>query len=394
MAAMPLDEKMRLVFGPRKPPPAAAQSPWDTIESGVPNVYLLRRRNFEKYFDGPSSQKRPGHWPEAWSSKDVVWDSVGTLWAESHHTCNDYFHMGDQLEAAESGAEPADEEKAPPNAEVNEEVSYYENERKKGIILEHVQRVKHDLPWDYLVVYFDQTGFFDGVCTVSFRTPKPCKKEPDESDHHNNGFHSYLAIGSLATEKSLSEEENEKVTGSMVQAVKNLRDMISKDLADHGEESAWCKKGFAPATSFLICIAFEAQAQSYFRLSNNNTTTVDLDTRDDREAYEKDFMSFWKEKIGFEEASTDDTFRVLRKYKTPFDEGCASEDDQSIMKKRKSLAAVENAQEEENDSDSNSSCSIITQTIIDEYDHDAANNEKLNTILGDFRSKIKLLVIR
>lgn len=534
---MPLDEKLRFVFGPRRPTQVPLSDPihqtstsaadnkmrkWDTIESGIPNVYLLRKDRFETYFHCPplaaadlnvsntSSKKndgdgiRPEHWPGAWTSKHIVWNSVGTLWAENHNTCNDYdFNIINTnatsvcnttdllrnistttLDSVEVDGQTEDDENRKEQTEpllseifivdgiekdeehhsmesnvgndqnVAYDASESEDERRKAVVLEHVQRVKHELPWDYLVVYFDQcidekqpasteipSGFFDGVCTVSIRTPKQTS-ETSENKDNKRVFAPYLAIGSLATEKSLSEEDNEKVTKSLVRAVINLRDMISKDLTDNGAESVWHDgvavhhdaNAITKPPSFLICIAFEAQAQSYFRLRSNNivggdaNVSADITRADSAEnAYEKDFMLFWKDKIGFREASTNDTFRILRKYATPYseegrcyehnssdDEDAYDENgavilDRNLTKKRKPASEASSMlllDEEKksvgsnnDDSDQNSSCSIITQTIIDEYDgvdqdeNDTVKSEKLKTILEDFQSKIKLLVI-
>lgn len=378
---------------------------WDTIESDVSNVYFLRKCNFEAYFQSTSHDQialirgdrirgLPDHWPKAWVSKEILWNSVGTLWAKSHQACSNYIHSTGDIDNDYQSNEMMET----PN------IAYFENEMQRDMIDEDIHRVRNELSWDYLIVYFDQNeGVFDGVCTVSIRIPnkkstaatKPCAFAP------------YFAIGSLATEQSLTEEGNEKVTKSLVDAVRNLRDKIAQDLLDHNEGSIWYKKEeFIPSIDpLLISIAFQSQTQSYFRLRNSNHTLMNdnvgtNDKKSEEEACEKDFITFWEDKIGFQEATRDDTVRVLRKYKTPFEvrgketdvENISSEDDEEVVENNKKRKK----DDECSISSENSTCSIITQTIIDEYDNDddSAIATKMDAIMEDFQSKIKLWVMR
>ena len=134
---------------------------------------------------------------------------------------------------------------------------------------------------------------------------------------------------------------------------------------------------------------------------NDNVGTNDKKSEED--ACEKDFITFWEDKIGFQEATRDDTVRVLRKYKTPFEvrdndrgfESCisSSEDEEEEVLENKKKRKKD---DECSISSENSTCSIITQAIIDEYDNedDSATATKIDAIMEDFQSKIKLWVMR
>jgi hypothetical protein len=345
------------------------ESSWDTVESGVPNVFLLRNRNFEKYFQTDGDNCRPAHWPKAWTDKAVIWNSVGSLWANN-----------DSLQEEDSGETTTLENDTGEDAS-----SMAQNPLKMPILEEKIQKIRNDFSWDYLVVYFDQCpidggGFFDGVCTVSLRKPK-----------HGDDKSPYLVIGALATEKCLSEEENERVTKGIIGAVVGLGKKILEDFVEKQQESIWYRAfghhSEQPAAgSLLVCIAFEAQ----------DVTLEKLVINDDHDENDADFLSFWKDKIGFQEPSKEVTLKVLGKYKTLFSKEyryCSDDESKKENKKRKKSSHLPPPLSEaffEEGATPLSTSSSSDEGIICE---DGDDNKKKSALLEEFASKIKLLVI-
>lgn len=530
---------------------------WDTVESGIPNVFLLRNRNFEKYFQTGSSHdttannsnhidkndkvfRRPEHWPKAWANKDIIWNSLGTLWAdnlreEEEHpvaSCSAAATLGDDsltsimIENETTTAEDSLSEPLLPEYHDNDcyctrtveddfllsprDHDFNESERimrRAFVVEEQFQKVRDDLSWDYLVVYFDpclieipphpsspslltpivdqnegetqaeypkktesstsmigsrEGGFFDGVCTVSFRKPKPKRKPQSKSpvpmETIEQDLSPYLVIGALATEKSLSDDENERVTKSMVGAVVELGKKMLADFVEKKQDSVWYR-GFdataysQPLKNLLVCIAFGSQPHvsseqkkepssydNYLILNNEDSNNQNLDDKDaassppsskenmnnikdnttleilvvnssntttDHEE-EAEFLSFWKDKIGFQEASREVTLKVLGKYRTPFSRDYLphcynNKDDQTKEgnKKRKKTKSTSGTSFEDGaaasitllSTSSSSSSSCTDSECASSCEDDDEKKSKTDMLLEEFASKIKLLVI-
>jgi hypothetical protein len=319
---------------------AAGIPKWDVVESGVENVYLLRNQSFEKYFTS-EAESRPKHWPKAWLTPDVIWDSVGMLWAENELNTGS---VGDEDgssysvdKAADGGGEPLLAEFRDANAEPENlsetknlpNMEEDQNVKTRVLIDGFATRMRKEAQWDYLVVYFDQClvevnpyaelppsatestvaasvegappqdivmgGFFDGVCTVSIRTPV-C---------HNATVEPYLTIGALAMEKSLSEYENEKVAKSMIDAVVKLGQAIAKDVEELQKESVWhrafvshcANQDVLKPEKLLVCMPLELP---------------DEDHEGD------DHLKFWKDRLGFQDPSSEEASKILQAYRTPW----------------------------------------------------------------------------
>lgn len=313
---------------------------WDTVESGVENVYLLRNQSFEKYLTS-EAESRPAHWPKAWLTPDVIWDSVGMLWAENELSTgtvedeNGSSYSVDKVadspllaEFKDTNAESENllEMRNPPNME-------NQSAKTRAVIDGFATRMRKEVQWDYLVVYFDQSlvevnpyaelapsvadstvpassgtsgesvpphdivmgGFFDGVCTVSIQRPV----------HHDAGatVEPYLRIGALAMEKSLSEYENEKVAKSMIDAVVKLGQAISKDVEELQKESVWHRAFVSHGANqqvlkpekLLVCMPLEMPD-------------------DDHEG--DDHLKFWKDRLGFQDPSSEEASKILQEYRT------------------------------------------------------------------------------
>lgn len=491
---------------------------WDYIESGVENVYLLRNRRFEKYFEckedsANSINMRPEHWPKAWSDKDVVWDSIGMLWADKTYTGpnarsttvtdepNRHYYYNStnpqtqhKLEAdqpkedtpvfSKTNLDIEEDESVPENANITDlstensksetesclnnhpgpDESLLGEEHQMFLINEHVKRVRDELAWDYLVVYFDQClvevsrndapmpaiestehdeeslqsqtlnnsltssqvamgGFFDGVCTVSFRTPR----KPTSSQKE---IVPYLVIESLATEKSLSDEENEKVTKQIIQAILNLSQLMARDVQEHHTESVWYK-GFNPLPDPstvevpLVCIAFEPQPR-YFKMKNCYATSDGTPTTSDglpvitapndlpleegmqeNDDYESDFLHFWKERIGFKEPTVDEILRVMSRYKAPFlseyQMGTYAHEDQKeelktglVSHKRKMPDGhgVKTSLSSSSDNNSKVNDGNGLQFVMETSDNSSTEEDDDEVLMERAETEVKLLVIK
>ena len=283
---------------------------WDTIESGIENIYILRSVHFEKYFD---HDDRPQHWPKAWTRKEVIWDSIGTLWADNNEASEI-----DQISSEPLLICDASEALLPHVDDVD----------PTEIIDKTINKVCDETNWDFLVIYFveddNNGGFFDGVCTVSFRVPIAGDNAP------------YLFIGSFATEKSLSESDNEKVTRNLADAVVEFGGKIRVDIQENKTESLWYKDFYEIKKPLMISVAVTSHPNKYTKLIND-------DAHDDQ-----DFFSFWKNKIGFERASREDNIKVLlTSYKTPL--SIENEDKCIDKKKRKTYDTANNSSGSETD---------------------------------------------
>lgn len=279
---------------------------WDTMESGLQNVYLLRNRHFEKYFS-----ETPSHWPKAWVKKDVIWDSVGMLWSEN-----------DDLFSSENSWPEMDTEDEPlltqTDADATTESTALDIEKRKLLrkrsqrISERVFQIREQGLWDYLVVYFDQCmvesnpyselgeskkeaqdgqvvmgGFFDGVCTITLRRPV-------------HGGAPYMVLDNFATERCLSDEENQKVIKDMVMAAVHLGQRIAKDVEERQRDSFWSK-------AFDPCPMPQVKDPLVF-------ITVDThDSSDEDDAV----ASFWKDGIGFEDPTEEDILHINQTFQMP-----------------------------------------------------------------------------
>lgn len=311
-----LDEKMRRISGEgcltKNQIVAKSAHPykWDTMESGVENVYLLRNRHFEKYFGD-----RPAHWPNAWRTMDVIWDSVGMLWSENDDLYGSENSWGDM----DTEDEPLLAQMDDSENNISRTCSVLSTEKQKLLkkrsqrICERVFEIREQAAWDYLVVYFDQClvepnpyselceskkeaaprreeeavmgGFFDGVCTISLRLPE-------------GGAPPYLVVDNFATERSLSDEENQKVIRSMVEAAVQMGQKIAKDVEELQKESFWAK-----AFSDPLPLQPEKLPVVAIIIPNNE--------EDDAVA------SFWKDSIGFEDPTEEDILNITQKFEMP-----------------------------------------------------------------------------
>ena len=400
---------------------------WDTIESGIPNVYLLRNRNFEQYFvESPpppilsremsmpleietQEMKQPEHWPKSWTVKEVIWNSVGTLWAG-----NIVINQGPPIDIDNNNntsAEPLlPEDKTSTTVDGKQEDYLPPQEEVPSIVEDHVQRVRNNLSWDYLVVYFDQSipsqcneessiegeGFFDGACTVSFRKPQEENKEISMDP--------YLTIGSLATERSLSEEDNERVTKSMVQAVVLLGQNILKDLKEYKDDSIWYK-GFAPASlhdisqQLLVYIAFDASppaTRQYLKLKNEHCDDEPEEVQVKNTDADADFMAFWKDKIGFQDADREDNWKVLRKFRNPFMEDYQVHLLNDISHKKRKMSTSRDAASSNIMAKDDYDCIVVSSSSSesDSENEDDKDETKKDSLIEEFQSQIKLLVIK
>jgi hypothetical protein len=342
-----LDEKMKRISeaksGQSKQASVVEEGPkgidhkvlkWDVLESGVENVYLLRNQSFEKYLIS-EAESRPKHWPKAWLTPDVIWDSVGMLWAENElNTGSDGDEDGSSYAADKAADRPLlaefkDTNGDPENLLEMKNLPKMEdpNAKTRALIDGFTTRMRNEAQWDYLVVYFDQClvevnpyaelapsvadctapassksvppedivmgGFFDGVCTVSIRTPVP-----------NNAGEPYLRIGAMAMEKSLSEYENEKVAKSMIDAVVKLGQAISKDVEQLQKESVW--------HSAFVSHGANQQVLKPEKL----LVCMPLDLPDDDREPGDDHLKFWKDRLGFQDPSSEEASIILQEYRT------------------------------------------------------------------------------
>ena len=308
---------------------------WDAVESGVENVYLLRNQSFEKYLTS-EAESRPAHWPKAWLTPDVIWNSVGMLWAENELSTGT---VEDEDGSSYSVDKAADR---PLLAEVKDTSENLleippdmdsQNAKRRSVIDVFARRMRKEVQWDYLVVYFDQSlvevnpyaelapsvadstasggtsgesvpphdivmgGFFDGVCTVSIRTPQAVPNDAGAT------VEPYLRIGAMAMEKSLSEYENEKVAKSMIDAVVKLGQAISKDVEELQKESVWHRAFVSHGANqqvlkqekLLVCMPLELPD-------------------DDHEG--DDHLKFWKDRLGFQDPSSEEASKILQEYRT------------------------------------------------------------------------------